>query len=113
MRGCKGVKLKKHKKMNIIYLLVGIVAVMELATLIVYSGFVSKQIRDVYMNLDESELRLNEFNPSILNTKFYITNVPFSIFSKYHISGLGTIPRWSKLHKRVKEYFVIACKNMQ
>jgi hypothetical protein len=77
------------------------------------SGFVSKQITDVYINLDESKLSLNQFNSSILNTNCYIKKVPFSIFSKYYISTLGTIPRWSKLHKRVNEYFIIAYRNGQ
>lgn len=99
--------------MIIIYCLLGLVAIMEFATLIVYGGFVSKQITDVYMNLDESKLRLNQFNPSILSTNHYITNVPFSVFSKYHIEGLGTVPRWSKLHKKINEYFAIACRNGQ
>jgi hypothetical protein len=103
--------------MIIIYCLLGIVAIIvaiiEFATFMTYGGFVSKQITDVYMNLDESNLRLNQFDPSILSTNSYITNVPFSVFSKYHISGLGTIPRWSKLHKRVNEYFAIDCRNGQ
>jgi len=99
--------------MIIIYCLLGLVAAMEFATFMVYGGFVSKQITDVYMNLDESKLRLNKFNPSILSTNRYITNVQFSIFSKYHIEGLGTVPRWSKLHKRINEYFAIACRNGQ
>ena len=99
--------------MIIIYCLLGLVAIMEFATFMVYGGFVSKQITDVYMNLDENKLRLNQFNPSILSTNCYISNVPFSLFSKYYISGLGIIPRWSKLHKRVNEYFAIACRNGQ
>lgn len=99
--------------MIIIYFLIGLVGIMEFATFMTYGGFVSKQTTDVYMNLDESKLRLNQFNPSILSTNSYITNVYFSLFSKYHISGLGTIPRWSKLHKRVNEYFAIACRNGQ
>jgi hypothetical protein len=99
--------------MIIIYYLLGLFAIIEFANFLVYGGFVSKKITDVYMNLDESKLRLNQFNPSILSTNCYITNVPFSIFSKYHIEGLGTIPRWSKLHKRVNEYFAIACRNGQ
>lgn len=99
--------------MIIIYCLLAFVAIMEFATFITSGGFVSKQITDVYMNLDESKLRLNQFNPSILSTNCYITKVSFSIFSKYYISGLGTIPRWSKLHKIVNEYFAIACRNGQ
>lgn len=104
--------------MIIIYFLLGIITVIEFSTFITYGKFVTKQITDEYMNLDESKLRLNLFNPSILNIDgiifdpySYIAEVPFSLFSKYHISGLGTIPRWSKLHKRINEYFVIARKN--
>lgn len=58
--------------MIIIYCLLGLVAIMEFANFMTYGGFVSKQITDVYMNLDESKLRLNQFNPSILSTNCYI-----------------------------------------
>lgn len=97
--------------MIILYCLLAFVAIMQLATFITYGGFVSKQITDVYMNLDESELRLNTFNPSILATNCYIDKTPFSIFSKYYIDGQGTVPRWSKLHKRINEYYAIALRN--
>lgn len=97
--------------MIILYCLLAFVAIMQLATFITYGGFVSKQITDEYMNLDESELRLNTLNPSILSTNCCIATVPFSIFSKYYINGQGTVPRWSKLHKRINEYFAIACRN--
>jgi len=95
----------------IIIILIAIPIALEFSTWVVYGGFISKEVRDVYMDLDESSLRLNQFNPSILSTNCYITDVPFSLFSKYHIQGLGTIPRWSPLHKRVKQYFAIAAKN--
>jgi len=26
-----------------------------------------------------------------------------SIFSKYYLNGIGTVPRWSKLHKKINE----------
>lgn len=97
--------------MDTISFLLSIVAFAELSAFFVYGGFVSKETTDVYMNLDESKLRLNQFNSSILATPCYITHISFSILSKYHISGLGRIPRWSKLHKRVKQYFEIATKN--
>lgn len=97
--------------MVILYCILTIVAIIEFVTFIVYDGFVSKQTTDVYMNLDESKLRLNTYNPSILMTNCYISKVPFSIFSKYHINGQGSVPRWSKLHKRINEYYAIALKN--
>ena len=85
----------------------------ELSTTLVYGWFVSKEVTDVYMNLDEDQLTLNQFNPSILmiGHRTYITNVPFSFFNVFHIEGQGRIPRWSKLHNKVNEYFAIAIKN--
>lgn len=97
--------------MIVIYLILIIIAVAETATFIVYGSFVSKEVANVYMNLDESKLRLNHYDKSILSTNCYITNVPFSLFSKYHINGMGTIPRWSKLHKKVNHYFAVASLN--
>lgn len=98
--------------MIIIYLLLGFILIMEFATFCVYGSFVSKNVTEVYMNLDEKKLRLNQYNPSIIvGQPAYITNVPFSLFAKYHIEGLGTIPRFSKLEKRVEEYYAIALKN--
>lgn len=99
--------------MIIICYLLGFISFFEFGTIEIFGGFVSKQVTDMYMNLDESKLTLNQFDSSILTTSEYpyISKVPFSFFSKYYISGLGTIPRWSKLHKRVNEYFVIAIKN--
>lgn len=100
--------------MIIIYFLLGLIAIMEFASLCVYGWFVSKEVTEVYMNLDESKLRLNQFNPSIIvGQPAYITNIPFSLFAKYHIEGLGTIPRFSKLEKRVKQYYAIALRNGQ
>lgn len=87
--------------------------VSEISNFIVYGNFVSKEIKNIYMNLDESKLRLNIYDPSILSTKCFITNVPFGIFSKYYINGVGTVPRWSKLHKRINEYYAIAHRNLE
>lgn len=99
--------------MIIIYALLIILVSMEFASLCVFGWFVSKEITEVYMNLDESKLRLNQFEPSIIYGQLpYITN-HFSLFSKYYIRGLGTVPRFSKLEKRIKEYYAIALKNGQ
>jgi len=96
---------------EIIGLIILIIVVMEFATFLVYGGFVTKETEEVFMNLDKSKLRLNQFDPTILSTNPYIANVPFSLFSKYHINGIGTIPRWSKLHKKIKHYFAVAIIN--
>lgn len=99
--------------MIIIYTLLALLIVFELVTIGVYGRFVSEELTEVYMNLDTSKLQLNRFSASILNTgtKAYIATVPFSLFSKYHINELGTVPRWSKLHKQINKYYAIAVKN--
>lgn len=35
----------------------------------------------------------------------YISNVPFSLLFKYYISDYGVVPRWSALHKQIKNKF--------
>jgi hypothetical protein len=97
--------------MIVLYVIIILIVVMEFATILTFGWFIPKKTRDVFMNLDESKLRLNMFNPSILSTKYPITNLPFSLFSKYYIKGVGTIPRWTKLHKKVNHYFLTAIKN--
>lgn len=101
----------------IISIIAIIIVVAEFATFVVYGTFVSKQITETLMDLDEKKLSLNMFDPSILlidiHSSLYIDKVPFSAFSKYNISNLGTVPRWSKLHKRINEYYAIAIKNEQ
>lgn len=97
--------------MNFIYLFIIVIFCFEVGTLIVYGGFVAKEVAEVYMNLDETQLTLNKSYPHILNTNCFIAPLPFSIFSKYYINGLGTVPRWSKLHRRINEYYAIAAKN--
>ena len=60
-------------------------------------------------NLDDYVL--NTVNPSImLNHKvnygrFYITDSPFPLLSKYHVSGIGRVPRWSDGHKQIERKF--------
>lgn len=90
-----------------------LILINEISILIIYGGFVSKQVIDVYMNLDERKLRINKFDERILesNYYFYISTLPFSLFSRYYISGLGVVPIWSKLHSRINYYFIIARKS--
>lgn len=77
----------------------------------VYGGYVSKEISSIYMNLEEKDLRLNSFDPTILSCKYFVSKTHTSLTSCYYINGFGMIPRWSKLHKKIKEYYAIALKN--
>ena len=102
--------------MIVIYVLLVLTVVLEFGTFVVYGGPISKDTTDMYMLAYEDEISLNVFNKSILhiNSKIlnrYISTLPFSIFSKYYIYGLGVVPRWSKLHKKINQYFIVATKN--
>ncbi|MCG9970976.1 hypothetical protein [Christiangramia crocea] len=85
---------------------------LEFANFMTYGGFINKSTEEALMNLNESKLRLNPFNPSILSGSPYISTHN-SLFSKYHIEGFGVVPKWSKLHKRIEEYYAIAIQNNQ
>lgn len=66
----------------------------------------------VYKNSDFNldKYHLNGYCKSILsnNNDFnapYISNVPFALLFRYYISGYGIVPRWSTLHKKIKNKF--------
>lgn len=99
--------------MIIIYVLSVLIAIIEFASVGVYGWLVSKEVTEVYMSLDESKLRLNQYNTSIIAGQPAYITTHFSLFAKYHIEGLGTVPRFSKLEKRIKQYYAIALKNGQ
>jgi hypothetical protein len=82
-----------------------------LATLDTYGWFISKMTTNVFMNLDTTKLKLNPYNRSIISTDPFINRLPIPLLSKYYINGLGQIPRWSKLHKKINEYYKIAEQN--
>lgn len=88
-----------------------LMVISEISSFSVYGKFVSKEVEDIYMKLDESKLRLNSLNPQILSTTYFIAPIPFGILCKYYINGIGSVPRWSRLHKRITQYYVIALKN--
>lgn len=83
----------------------------EIATFIVFGCFASKKDTELLMNLDPKNLELNKYSKSILRTEPFISTLPFSIFAKYYINDKGIVPRWSKLHKKIKEYYIIANQN--
>lgn len=53
--------------------------------------------------LDNEILSLYNYSPGM-----YISHKGFSIVSKYYINREGIVPKWSKLHKKIEEYYRIA-----
>lgn len=65
----------------------------------------------------ESELKSYHLNPysedrSILSADYnrlgnpFISEISMGTFSKYYIFGKGTVPRWSKAHKLIRNRFL-------
>lgn len=91
-----------------ILIVIGILILVSEASLAFAIGtFIPKEIREVYMNLDTSKMRLNPYELSILYLKegIWVADTPIPILCKYYIQGVGTIPRWSKLHKEINKYY--------
>lgn len=82
--------------------------VKQFASYIVYGSFINKQKQNRYMNLNKDEYRINSYDNSILSIPgTFISNVQFGIFAKYYIYEVGVVARWSKLHKKINEYYKI------
>lgn len=96
-------------KITSIALLV-LIVVYETSTFLAYGGFVNKDIQEHFCKLEKEDYRLNSLDIGILSLEKggYISKVQVSLFSKYYISGLGAVPRWSKLHDKIDEYYLIA-----
>ncbi len=91
-----------------------IVFLLEVPKFLVLGGFVSKETTRKYIDLNKDDYRINTCDSSILSMKYnynYISSIPFGVFSKYYIYKLGRVPRWSKLHRKIDEYFKIALKD--
>jgi hypothetical protein len=105
----------------ILILILAVLFVFEYITFIVYGGFISKEDINFYMNLDERNITINPWDNEILSLLYcnpprpiklhYIDYTPYSLFSKYNINEIGLVPRWSKLHKKISKYYIIARKN--
>lgn len=91
-----------------------LVVISELAIFIVYGWFISKEMAKTFMDLNTSLMSINPYNPSILslglNHSIYVTKLPVPIMCKYHIAGVGIVPRFSKLHYVIEKYYVDVIK---
>jgi hypothetical protein len=56
------------------------------------------------------DCKLNRYNPRILRSGKlpYVSTVVFSFFGYYYMDEVGVIPRWSKMHKLIKQAFIDA-----
>lgn len=94
----------------ILILLLLLFIIIEISCYLVYGPFISKEFQKYFLNLEKSDYSLNSFDSSILiirNTKS-IYRLSFRLLCKYYITGVGQVPRWTKLHTKIEEYYLIA-----
>jgi hypothetical protein len=53
----------------------------------------------------DRENAFSESNLKRLKSHKFISHTKFSLLSKYYISGLGTVPRWSEAHKTISKLY--------
>lgn len=98
-------------------LMLMLIIVISFAQILVCKKPISKLYGEKIMNLNTKNLSLNCFDDKILNIDYnfidhnFITTLPFPILFKYYINGVGVIWRWSRVTKRIDQYYKIAKEN--
>jgi hypothetical protein len=90
----------------IIAIIIFILVASEISHIVVYGGYIKNV--DKYMDLNG--YYLNSYDSTILShggKKPYIASTKIGILCKYYISGKGMVFRWSKLHKKIKQHYLI------
>jgi len=95
--------------------IIGIFLGIEFANYTTFKTYLSEKECEKYLNLDPTTLRINRLDNFILSFgkfgEYLMFPIPVPILGKYYIFGEGIVPRWSKLHKKIKEYYQIAKNN--
>lgn len=97
--------------MTILISLLAIFISMEVSIFSVFGGFIKEKDLKKFLDEFENNFELNQINHTILsnsNVIFdlrFISNHPFSPFSKYYVNNVGRVWRWSESHKRIEKLF--------
>lgn len=108
--------------MTVVLILIIFVGVSEFATFSTYGKFLKdKEVFDYLYEFEPFEK--NPFDNKILGPAFdkenmfsesnmkrfrsgnFISHTRLSLLSKYYISGLGIVPRWSDAHKTINKLY--------
>lgn len=97
----------KEAVIEISFALATLVVIFEITIALVFGSFISKAKIKAY--LDERWDRF-ERNGSIIGYYFkydgmFIAEHHETILSKYYVSGMGRVWRWSKAHRRINELY--------
>jgi len=100
----------RYLKKPILSLTVALISVLLMSTIttniadFIVLGYVNDDQVQMYMDIPDTCFhRLDQFI-SITNSNDVISPTPVSFLSigKYYIIGVGVVPRWSPLHKKIK-----------
>ena len=102
---------------TLIYFLITIVFILEIAATMSYGWFMKSSEVLSYIK-SHNKFRLNQFESNIISPDIdwsdevlatkrlreldYISTTILSLFSKYYINGKGRVLRWTKGHKEIK-----------
>lgn len=92
-----------------IFIVVGLIIIInEFLLYSVYGFFAEEEVLKKYFDERNGGFVLNPFEPRIIEFRnpydgtFITDHTSVSIFSKYHINGVGRVWRWSDSHKKIE-----------
>lgn len=96
---------------EILATIVVLIGMIELSLFITYGSFVKEKDVKEYFDKRDGNFQLNPFNKDIISFHnpwdgiFINKHIPLSFLSKYYISGMGRVWRWSHGHKKINNLF--------
>lgn len=91
--------------MTTFILIFAFVSFLEVTHLLVCGWYINDTRCHHNLNTLRNHLRLNMFNDSIIKIPngTYASTIFISLICKWHINGLGMVPRWSKTHRLLNQ----------
>ena len=92
--------------------IITLIGMIELSLFTFYGGFVKEKDVKEYLDKRDGDFELNLVNKDIIisfhkpwDGTFINKHIPLSFLSKYYISGMGRVWRWSEGHRRIEKLF--------
>ena len=78
----------------------------DIAKYLVWGKFINKPHAQILWSIDMKNLRRNIYNEDLSfgNSECFIT-IFRSVLGCYVIQGMGVVPFWSPVHKKIKSYY--------
>lgn len=86
--------------------------VFEVVALLRDGWFIDKKTEEFVMGLDDSRVWISFFNRELRVHKSEVSICKRgSLLSKWYIEGLGSVPRWSRVHNKIEDLYFSALTN--